>query len=55
MESRMFAIKNHKIVGEVWTTPFTEERMNQYCKREGFDNWFYLDKEAALKIMQVKD
>jgi len=54
MKNRMYAIKNHKILAIIDTAPFSEFTMNKLCKEIGASDWFELDENGALELMQIK-
>jgi hypothetical protein len=54
MARKIFAIKDHKIVSDADVLPFSEENMDKFCREQGWDNWFYLDEDAALFLTGVK-
>ncbi len=53
MAKRYYATKNNKVVSNISVSPFSKEAMDKFCEEQGYDNWFELDYEGALTIMEL--
>lgn len=51
MAEKHFAIKNNKIIANIDVAPFSPRKMDKFCAEQGWDGWFTLDADGALKLM----
>jgi len=52
---RTYAIKNHEVICEIDCAPWSENRLDDICTREGFDGWIYLSPTTALALLHIQE
>jgi hypothetical protein len=51
---KTFAINNNEIVCEIDVAPFSEEALDEFCVKQGFDGWVYNSPKSAMVLMGIR-